>query len=119
MSKRIELALEHLKAGPMRMQDFYALLRPHATRPSSGNDSQRLIKNGVIECFIDDDPEYQKGRRGTKPRCKWVRLGFVDYKSTARNGGQANAAGIAKAISYLERHGYTVTTNTKLKDAAL
>ena len=73
-----------------------------------GNDQlSKLIAAGAVEKYQGENQDYASGLPGQKPMCFFVRAGKIPYQAHSRYR-EATDEGIAKAIKFLERHGYTV-----------
>jgi hypothetical protein len=97
---RAQKVLEALKAGPMKLSEVFAIL---GTR--GGKSIEVLRKSGAIEEFIAENPDYEAGKPGQKPMCKWVRLGVGEYP---KHGASISKETLERAAKLLEQHGYTV-----------
>lgn len=64
---KTEQVIKRLKQGPMLYNEAYKIL--------GESQLSRLVSQGFIERYLDENPGYAEGRHGHKPMCYWLRLG--------------------------------------------
>jgi hypothetical protein len=100
---RIDAALDLLKSKPVKQTDFLKVLNQ-----KNGSESvKRLVDRGIIEKYIDINPDYALSMRGQKPMCTFIRKGKNEYEYI-NHGKKLTDAGLQKRIKYLESLGYKV-----------
>lgn len=108
---KLRAFLAALKESPMRSQE---------ARQLAGRASfHRLQQRGVIEVYIDENPDYAAGRRRAWPMVQWARLGDAPWPPLRSYPGDGRMsklgrerrlqARIDRAIALLREHGFTVS----------